>query len=114
MKKIVMIEDNEDHVLLIRQALQSGDLNISHFQDGMSAIQNFKEIKPALTLFLFRLRIVRAAPISALLKLIGVGTVPFLGITFKTQPFDGSLPRDGVNRRGLTFPYSAKIASISS
>ncbi|OGW81775.1 MAG: hypothetical protein A3G33_05695 [Omnitrophica bacterium RIFCSPLOWO2_12_FULL_44_17] len=45
MKKIVMIEDNEDHVLLIRQALQSGDLNISHFQDGMSAIQNFKEIK---------------------------------------------------------------------
>ena len=39
MKKILMIEDNEDHALLIRRGLEDGDCNVTHYQDGLEALK---------------------------------------------------------------------------
>ena len=45
MKKIMMIEDNEDHALLIRRALETSDCSVEHYVDGASALKVFQKIK---------------------------------------------------------------------
>lgn len=39
MKKIVMIEDNEDHALLIRRGLEEPECSVTHYSDGAEALQ---------------------------------------------------------------------------
>ncbi len=39
MKKIFMIEDNEDHALLIRRAIEDTECSVTHYQDGLDAMK---------------------------------------------------------------------------
>jgi CheY-like chemotaxis protein len=45
MKKIVLIEDNPDHALLIRKGVEGSDCSVVHFEDGPSAIETCKGFK---------------------------------------------------------------------
>ena len=38
MKKIVMIEDNPDHALLIRRGVENGDCQVTHYEDSSEAL----------------------------------------------------------------------------
>ena len=44
MKKIVMIEDNEDHALLIRRAVQNRECTVTHYLDGVEALKVFGSV----------------------------------------------------------------------
>ncbi len=44
MKKIVMIEDNDDHAILIRRGLEAGDCDITHYRDGLEAVDAFQKM----------------------------------------------------------------------
>ena len=39
MRKIFMIEDNEDHALLIRRGIEDGECTVVHYQDGLVALE---------------------------------------------------------------------------
>lgn len=45
MKKIFMIEDNEDHALLIRRTIEDSGCIVTHYQDGLEALKACKEIQ---------------------------------------------------------------------
>lgn len=45
MKKIMMIEDNEDHALLIRRGAETLDCVVEHFADGRAALTVLEQIK---------------------------------------------------------------------
>ena len=45
MKKIFMIEDNEDHALLIRRGVESEDCTVIHHQDGLVALKACEAIQ---------------------------------------------------------------------
>ena len=45
MKQIVIIEDNEDHALLIRRGLEASDCRVMHFVDGPEALKVLGEIR---------------------------------------------------------------------
>ncbi len=45
MKKIFMIEDNEDHALLIRRGVESEDCMVTHYQDGLGALKACETIQ---------------------------------------------------------------------
>ncbi len=45
MKKIFMIEDNEDHALLIRRAIEDADCSVTHYQDGLDAMKACEAIQ---------------------------------------------------------------------
>lgn len=47
MKKIVMIEDNEDHAILIRRGLEAGDCEMTHYRDGLEAVEAFQKVVTA-------------------------------------------------------------------
>ena len=47
MAKIFLVEDNPDHALLIRQGLSEKGLEITHFSDGISALDFFKKEHPS-------------------------------------------------------------------
>ena len=44
MNRIVMIEDNEDHALLIRRGVEESDCVVNHYRDGSEALQAFERI----------------------------------------------------------------------
>ena len=44
-RKIAMIEDNTDHALLIRRALEAGDCQIHHFMSGEEALDVLGGVK---------------------------------------------------------------------
>ncbi|MBI4368405.1 MAG: response regulator [Candidatus Omnitrophica bacterium] len=44
MKKVWIIEDNEDHALLIRRGIESADCAVLHYPDGMKALEASREI----------------------------------------------------------------------
>lgn len=44
MKKIVMVEDNDDHAILIRHGLETGDSEITHYRDGLQAVDAFEKM----------------------------------------------------------------------
>ena len=46
MKHIFMVEDNEDHALLIRKAIEGQDCVISHFQDGLDFLKEIRQMEP--------------------------------------------------------------------
>ena len=39
MRKVFMIEDNEDHALLIRKGIEEGDCTVVHYPDGLEALK---------------------------------------------------------------------------
>ena len=45
MKKIMTIEDNEDHALLIRRGVESADCSVSHYADGVAALKACEQIQ---------------------------------------------------------------------
>ena len=45
MKKIFMIEDNEDHALLIRRGIEDSDCSVTHYPDGPVAVKACAEIQ---------------------------------------------------------------------
>ncbi len=45
MKQIVMIEDNQDHALLIKRGVESKDCEVMHFEDGPTALKHLSEIR---------------------------------------------------------------------
>ncbi|MBI4357719.1 MAG: response regulator [Candidatus Omnitrophica bacterium] len=45
MKKIFMIEDNEDHALLIRRGLEGDDSSVTHYSDGPEAVKACRQIQ---------------------------------------------------------------------
>ena len=42
-----MIEDNEDHALLIRRGIESADCSVIHYADGPEAVKALEQIKTA-------------------------------------------------------------------
>lgn len=45
MKKIVIIEDNEDHALLIRRGIEGPDCSVTHYSDGLEALKACEQIR---------------------------------------------------------------------
>ncbi|OGW86662.1 MAG: hypothetical protein A3C35_00820 [Omnitrophica bacterium RIFCSPHIGHO2_02_FULL_46_11] len=45
MKRIFMIEDNEDHALLIRRAVESDGCAVTHYPDGPTALKACEKIQ---------------------------------------------------------------------
>ena len=45
MKKIFMIEDNEDHALLIRKGIEGADCVVTHYSDGPVAVKACQDIE---------------------------------------------------------------------
>ena len=45
MKRIFMIEDNEDHALLIRRGIETPDCEIRHFSDGLEALKACQQVQ---------------------------------------------------------------------
>ena len=45
MKKIFMVEDNEDHALLIRRGIENGDCTVAHYQDGLKVLKACETIQ---------------------------------------------------------------------
>lgn len=44
MKRIFMIEDNEDHALLIRRAVEGDGCAVTHYPDGLAALKACEEL----------------------------------------------------------------------
>ena len=45
MKRIFMVEDNEDHALLIRRGIEDGSCVVAHYRDGLDFLKDCKEIQ---------------------------------------------------------------------
>lgn len=45
MKKIMTIEDNADHALLIRRGVESPDCSVSHYTDGPAALKACEQVQ---------------------------------------------------------------------
>ena len=45
MRKIMMIEDNEDHALLIKRGLEAPDCSVDHCINGLEALKIFQQVK---------------------------------------------------------------------
>jgi len=45
MKKVMMVEDNEDHALLIRRGIEAPDCSVDHYSDGLEVLKACEQIK---------------------------------------------------------------------
>lgn len=45
MKRIFMVEDNDDHALLIRKGIEDGNCAVAHYRDGVSFLKDCEEIQ---------------------------------------------------------------------
>lgn len=91
MKRIVMIEDNDDHALLIRKGIEGADCEVVRYRDGLEAMQAFEEMSLEMRPHLIFLDINLPGMdgfgiLKAFQKMSGFNEVPVVMLTTSNRP----------------------------
>ncbi len=92
MKRIIMIEDNEDHALLIRRGVETPECAVAHYADGIQALKALEQIKnsadrPDLILLDLQLPGMNGFDIMKAIKNISfIANVPVVMLTTSARP----------------------------